>query len=45
MIKRVEKGTLDPKINEVLPLEEFPAALNSLKGRQVRGKIIIRMQS
>jgi NADPH:quinone reductase-like Zn-dependent oxidoreductase len=45
LMKRVANGTLNPMVTEVLPREELPAALKKLKGRHVRGKIIIRMQA
>ena len=44
LMKRIEKGSLDPMIQEVLPREELPAGLEKLSGRHVRGKIIVRMQ-
>ncbi|MDF2902768.1 MAG: zinc-binding alcohol dehydrogenase [Bacillus sp. (in: firmicutes)] len=44
LMQRVKKGTLNPMVNEVLPREELPTGLKKLKGRHVRGKIIIRMQ-
>ena len=44
LMQRVKKGTLNPMINEVLPREELPSGLKKLKGRHVRGKIIVRMQ-
>ena len=44
LMQRVKQGTLNPMVNEVLPREELPNALKKLKGRHVRGKIIIRMQ-
>ncbi|MGM7723855.1 zinc-binding dehydrogenase [Metabacillus sp. Hm71] len=45
LLERVDAGTLDPMITEVLPKEELPAGLDKLKGRHVRGKIIIRMHA
>lgn len=35
--------TYNPMVNQVLPREELPAGLKTLKGRHVRGKIIVRM--
>lgn len=43
LMQRVKKGTLNPMVNQVLPREELPAGLKTLKGRHVRGKIIVRM--
>ena len=43
LMQRVEKGTLNPMVQEVLPREELPAGLKKLSGRHVRGKIIVRM--
>ncbi|MGE7602966.1 zinc-binding dehydrogenase [Peribacillus sp. NPDC097675] len=44
LMQRVKKGTLNPMVSEVLPREELPSGLKKLKGRHVRGKIIVRMQ-
>lgn len=43
LMKKIERGTLDPMITEVLPREELPAGLKKVKGRHVRGKIIVRI--
>nr|WP_090891640.1 hypothetical protein [Evansella caseinilytica] len=47
LMERVKSGRLDPMITEVLPWEKLPEteSLQKRKGRHVRGKIIIRMQS
>ena len=45
LMQRVDKGTLNPMVQEVLPREELPAGLKKLSGRHVRGKIIVRMQN
>ncbi|MGN7359208.1 zinc-binding dehydrogenase [Paenibacillus sp. SAF-054] len=44
LMRRVKEGSLSPMINEVLPREELPSGLEKLKGRHVRGKIMVRMQ-
>lgn len=44
LMQRVKQGTLNPLVTEVRPREELPNALKKLKGRHVRGKIIISMQ-
>lgn len=43
LMRKIERGTLDPMITEVLPREELPARLKKVKGRHVRGKIIVRI--
>lgn len=45
LMQRVEKGTLDPMVTEVLSSEHLPAGLKKLKDRHVRGKIIVQMHS
>ncbi|MBT2216850.1 zinc-binding dehydrogenase [Virgibacillus dakarensis] len=44
LMERVQKGTMDPMVSDVLPRQELPTGLKKLKGRHVRGKIIVRMQ-
>lgn len=44
LMHRVEQGMFNPRINEVLSREELPAGLERLKGRHVRGKIVVQMQ-
>ncbi len=35
---------VNPMLTEVISLEEIPEALNRLKGRHVRGKIVAEIQ-
>lgn len=44
LMHRVELGMFNPRIHEILPCEELPAGLEKLKGRHVRGKIVVQMQ-
>ena len=45
LMQRVEKGTLNPRVKEVFPREELPADLKKFKGRHIREKMIVRMQT
>ncbi|MNP16505.1 hypothetical protein D3C76_1089010 [compost metagenome] len=45
LMRKIEMGTLDPMISEVLTREKLPTGLKEIKDRHVRGKIIVRMQA
>lgn len=44
LMERIQKGSLDPMIKEVLPRMKLPKGLEELKTGHVQGKIIVRMQ-
>ena len=43
MMKRLAEGTLDAMVEEVIPLEQIPAALKRLRQRGTTGKIVARI--
>ncbi len=44
LLSWLEEGTIDPQIDEVMPLEEAVAALRKIEDRQVKGKLVLKVR-